>query len=273
MGIATEMKELTRNIASSHEDRMKRIGEIREEVNQAMGEARDMIKSFEDSRQETSRQLRRDLARDKASRKSEVTGMLRGFERTRKEEGAQMRKELTQGVAERRSEVNRMLADAQQTIKGFRSHREKMGTQLRRDLAKDTARRNSEVKEMRGDFQKAQADVRAELKEAKAAWQGLASTIPAKRSGAGIPPKAEAPIAKDKIRDFEKEMRAIVNEHSEGINLAGVADGLGVAPVILGRTVKSLLDKGKIRKEGKFYFPTPSEVDAEQGPHFRPPLR
>jgi len=272
MGIATEMKELTRNIASSHEDRMKRIGEIREEVNQAMGEARDMIKSFEDSRQETSRQLRRDLARDKASRKSEVTGMLRGFERTRKEEGAQMRKELTQGVAERRSEVNGMLADAQQTIKGFRSHREKMVTQLRRDLAKDTARRNSEVKEMRGDFQKAQADVRAELKEAKAAWQGLASTIPAKRSGAEIPQKAETLAAEETI-DLEAKMLAAVNEHSEGINLAGVADGLGVAPVILGRTVKSLLDKGKIRKEGKFYFPTPSEVDAEQGPHFRPPLR
>jgi len=248
MGIATEMKELTRNIASSHKDRMRRVGEIRGEAKEVRGEARDMIKSFEDSRQEASRQLRRDLSRDKASRKSEVTGMLKGFKRTRREEGAQMRKELKQGVAERRSEVNGMLADAQQTIKGFRSHREKMGTQLRRDLAKDTARRNSEVKEMRGDFRKAQGNVRADLKEAKAAWQGLASTMQAKRVRVETPVKAEAP-------DLETEMLAIVNKHLEGINLAGVADSLGVAPVMLGRASKSLLDKGKIRKDEKLYFP------------------
>ena len=99
MGIAAEMKELTRNIASSHEDRMRRLGEIREEAREVREEAQDMIKCFEDSRQETSRQLRRDLARDKASRKSEVTGILRGFEHTRRAEGAQMRKELAQGVA------------------------------------------------------------------------------------------------------------------------------------------------------------------------------
>jgi hypothetical protein len=259
MGIASEMKELTRNIASSHKDRMRRLGEIREEANQVRGEAQDMIKSFEDSRQEASRQLRRHLARDKASRKSEVTGMLRGFERTRREEGAQMRKELTQGVAERRSEVNGMLADAQQTIKGFRSHREKMGTQLRRDLARDAARRNSEVKEMRGDFQKAQAEVRAELKEARVVWQELASTLQSKRGGAGIPPKAEAPAAKEEIRDLKTEMLAAINEHPEGINLAGVADSLGVAPVVLGRVSKSLLDKGKIRKDEKLYFPAASE--------------
>jgi hypothetical protein len=252
MGIASEMKELTRNIASSHVDRRMRIGEIREEANGVRGEAQDMIKSFEDSRQETSRQLRRDLARDKASRKSEVTGMLRGFEHTRREEGAQMRKELAQGVAERGSEVNGMRTDAQRTIKGFRSHREKMGTQLRRDLAKDTARRNSEVKEMRSDFQKAQAEVRAELKEARVAWQGLASTMQSKRGSAETSLKAEAP-------DLETEMLTAINEHPEGINLAGVADSLGVAPVVLGRVSKSLLDKGKIRKDEKIYFPIASE--------------
>jgi hypothetical protein len=255
MGIATEMKELTHNIASSHKDRMTRLGEIREEANQVRGEAQDMMKSFEDSRQETSRQLRRELAGDKASRKSEVTGMLRGFERTRRAEGAQMRKELAQGVAGRRSEVNGMLADAQRTIKGFRSHREKMGTQLRRDLAKDTARRNSEVKEMRSGFRRIQAGVRAELKEARVLWQKLASTMQSKRGGAGIPPKAEAPAAKEEIRDLETEMLAAIKEHAGGITLAGIADSLGVAPVVLGRVSKNLLYKGKIRKNEKLYFP------------------
>jgi uncharacterized protein YfiM (DUF2279 family) len=260
MGIATGMKELTRDIASSHRARARRLGEIREEANEARGEAQDMIKGFEDSRQETSRQLRRDLAHDNTGRKSEVTGMLRGFQRTRREEGAQMRRGLTQGAAERRSEVNGMLADAQQTIKGFRSHREQMSTQLRRDLAKDTARRNSEVKKMRGNFQKAQAEVRADLKEARVVWQGLAGTRQAKKGGTGVPSKAaEALVAKEEIRDLDAEMLTVVNAHSEGITLAGIAESLGVAPIVLGRASKSLLDKVEIRKEGKLYFPASSE--------------
>jgi len=266
MGIASEMKELTRNIASSHEDRMRRVGEIREEANEAREEAQGLLLGFETLRKETNRQLRQDLARDKTSRKSEVTGMLRGFERTRGKEGAQMRKELAQGVAERRSEVNGMRADAQQTIKGFRSHREKMGTQLRRDLAKDTARRSSEVKEMRSGFRRIQAGVSAELKEAKVLWQGLASTMQSKRGRAETPLRADAP-------DLETEMLAAINKHPEGINLAGVADSLGVAPVVLGRTSKSLLEKGEVHKEGKLYFPVDGKEEAKQGLHFRPPLR
>jgi YesN/AraC family two-component response regulator len=254
MGIATGMKELTRDIASSHRARTRRLGEIRKQANEARGEAMSLIMGFEAYRQETSRQLRRDLAQDKVSRKSEVTGMLKGFERTRREEGAQMSKELTQGVAERRSEVNGMLADAQQTINSFRSHRKQMSTQLRRDLVKDTARRNSEVKKMRGHFQKAQAEVRDDLREARTTWQGLTSTMPAKRSRAEIPQKAET-LAVEETIDLEAKMLAVVNEHPEGMTLSGIADIIGVAPVVLGRTIKSLVDKAEIRKEEKLYFP------------------
>jgi hypothetical protein len=273
MAIATEMKELTRDITSSHRARARRLGEIRKEIKQTRGEAQDMIHSFEDSRRESHRQLRQDLARDKASRKSEVTGMLGNFERTRREEGAQMRRELTQGVTERRSEVNGMRVDAQQTIKGFRSQREKMGIQLRRDLAKDTAQRNSVVKEMRGDFRKAQAEVKADLKGARDAWQGLASNMQAKKDAVKAPLKMEAPTVKEKISDLETQMLAAVSKHPEGMTLAGIADSLGVAPVVLGRVSKSLMNKRKIRKEEKLYFPAASESKAKQGLHFRPPLR
>ena len=99
MGIASEMKELTRDITSSHKDRVKRIGEIREEVKGAGAEAQDMIHSFKDSRKETNRQLRQDLARDKARRKSETTAILKeahnilkDFNASRKEVSAQLRK-------------------------------------------------------------------------------------------------------------------------------------------------------------------------------------
>ena len=51
MGIASEMRRLTQDIASSRQDRAKRLGEIR-------GEAQDMIHSFKDSRQELKAELK-----------------------------------------------------------------------------------------------------------------------------------------------------------------------------------------------------------------------
>lgn len=117
----------------------------------------------------------------------------------------------------------------------------------------------SDVKRMQSDFQKARGDVKADLKEARFTWQGLASTMQPKRGRIGIPPKAEATAAEEEIRDFKTEMLAAVNAHPEGINLAGIADSLSVVPVVLGRASKSLLDKGKIRKDGKLYFPAAIE--------------
>jgi len=58
MGIALGMKELTRDIASSHEDRTKRLGEIKGETKQVRGEARDLIKTFQSSRKELRAELK-----------------------------------------------------------------------------------------------------------------------------------------------------------------------------------------------------------------------
>jgi len=320
MGIASEMKELTSNIASSHKDRRMRLGEIREEAKEVRGETQDMIKSFEDSRQETNRQLRQDLVQDKARRKSEAAGILReaqnilkGFEASRKETSARLRVELSEGAAERRAEVKKTLGDARKLIRGFRIFRQNLssglrkdlsrsvarsraevgkllgdarsmvigfrtsrketGGQLRKDLAQSRASRESDVKRMIGDFGQARGNVKADLREAMAAWQGLAGTIRAKKDRVEIPPKAETPAAKEEIPDLEIKVLAAVNEHPEGINLAGVAENLGVAPIVLGMASKSLLDKGGIRKEKKLYFPAASEGEAGEGFHFRPPLR
>jgi hypothetical protein len=209
MGIATEMKELTKDIASSHEDRMKRIGEIGEEASEVREEAQDLVSGFHTSRKHETAELRRDLARGEAKRKTDVKEMLKGFQSSRREEGTQMRKELAQGLVERRSEL----------------------------------------REMQGNFRKAQAGVRADLREAAAAWQELANTMQAKRA------RPRAPVPKQKAPDLEAKLLAAVNEHPEGITLPEVAYSLGVVPIVLGRASRSLLDKGKIRKKEKFYFP------------------
>ena len=58
MGIASEMRRLTQDIASSHDDRTKRVGEIREEAKQVRGQVRDLIKGFQTSRKELKAELK-----------------------------------------------------------------------------------------------------------------------------------------------------------------------------------------------------------------------
>ena len=261
MGIASEMKELTRNIASSHEDRMRRLAEIREEVDEARGEARGLITGFEALRRETNRQARRDLARDKAQRKSETRGILKeaqdilkSFETSRKEANARLREDLSQGTTVVRSEAREILGQASRLIKGFSKSRQNVSARLRKDLAQSKADVESGVKQMISDFGHARGDVRADLKEARAVWQGLSSTRQARKARVEIPHRTETPVVEKEIRDLDAEMLAVVSEHPEGINLVRVAEGLGVAPIVLGRASKSLIDKGKIRRDEKLYF-------------------
>jgi hypothetical protein len=142
-----------------------------------------------------------------------------------------------------------------------------MGTQLRKDLASYDRGIESEVSGMR-------QETMADMKEARTAWQGLSSTTQTKRSSAEIPLKAEAPEANEENPDLEVKLLAAIGEYpAGGITLAELASTLGVAPVVLGWVSKSLMKKGKIRKEEKYYFPAAGESKAAQGLHFMPPLR
>jgi hypothetical protein len=256
MGIATEMKEITKDIASSHEDRVKGIGEIQEEASKVIREAQSLIKGFEVSRKQTGRQLGRDLNRNKAHRKSEATGILReaqdilrDFETSRKQASDQLRKDLSQGTAEVRTKAKEILEDAEKSIKGFHASREKLSSELRRELSRSRSEAKYEVGGLLGDFRKTQANVRADIKGAQVAWQELANNMKTKRAKLG------APVPKQEAHDLEAKLLAAVNKRPDGITLTGVAYSLGVAPIVLGRASRSLLDKGKIRKKEKLYFP------------------
>jgi len=58
MGIASEMKELTRDITSSRRDRANKLGEIRQETSQTREEAHDLIKGFQASHKELKAELK-----------------------------------------------------------------------------------------------------------------------------------------------------------------------------------------------------------------------
>ena len=249
MAIAPGIRDITQGIISSHDARM----------------------AWEAERKRASAELKKELTQGVAARKSEVKGMLNDFEAShkamstelrkglaqgeaeRKKASAELKKGLTQGVAVRKSEVKDMLGD-------FQRSRKQTSAQLRRELADYDRGIKSEVAKIRQETQ-------ADLRQASATWQGLAETMRAKRSGVKAPPKVkptveekvEVPPAEEQIPDLEAKLLDAVREHPEGITLTEVAGSLGVAPIVLGRASRKLVDEGKIRKEDKDYFPVSTE--------------
>jgi hypothetical protein len=163
---------------------------------------------------------------------------------------------MARSAVKSRTEVRKLLGNTRNLLEDIRMSRRETVNQLRKDLAQARSSAKSDVRQMLNRFHKTRQDLGAELKKARAARQESASTKHV-RSRAETPLKSETSAAEGEIR--EEEMLAVINKHPEGINLAGVAGRLGVAPVVLARASKSLLDKRKIRKDEKLYFPAAGE--------------
>jgi len=279
MAITPGMKDITQDIASSYDVRAAGLGKSKDEV-------KEMLGSFQASHKKMSTHLRRDLAQDKAKVKSKVKAMRNGFQTSHKEMGSALRKDLAGHTQAVKVEVAEMRGK-------IRTSHKEMSTQLKKTLAQGVSARKPEVKSMLSDFHNSRTQTRAQLnkeladydrgiknevartrqetkadlKEARTTWQGMVRTIEAKRAEVKAPPKAEvpvaeeieAPIAEEEIPHLEARLLAMINLHPEGIALAEVAEKFGVAPIVLGRASKSVADKGKIRKEGRLYFPVASE--------------
>jgi len=270
MGIAAGMKDIVQDIVSSHETRIAEVKGLKEEANEMLG-------SFKASQDKMGAQLRKDLARDKAKMGAEVSAMRSGFQSSLKEMSSALKKDLaehTQGIRSEAAKVHQEICASHQD----------MSRKLKKDLAQSAAACKSEVKDMLNDFQRSHKqtgvqlrkeltdydrgiksevagmlqETRGDLMEARTAWQGLASSMQTKIGGAEIPQKAETLVVEETI-DLEAKMLAVVNEHPEGITLAEIADSIGVATIVLGRAVKSLVDKAEIRKDEKFYFSAATE--------------
>jgi hypothetical protein len=261
MGIATDMGRLTQDIVSGHEDRAKALSEMREETRRLTRETQEFIAGLQASHQEMAEQLRTQLAEEKTALISEVIGMLNNYRYSRREEAAQLHKKLAMKRWRIKQEVDQHLGDAQRLVQGFRRSRMESGEQVRKELARFRTLVQSDVKDMLTNFDKAQAEVKAELGEAAAAWQELALFM---REGfaRAKPIEEKAPeVYEEKAkqpgqtRDLEAELLAAIEENLGGTTLAEAAKSLGVAPIALGRPSRILLDKGKIRKAAKLYFP------------------
>jgi len=305
MGIAAGMKDIVQDIVSSHDVRAAELGKSKDEV-------KEMLGSFHASHKKMGTQLRGDLAQDKAKVKSKVKAMRNGFQTEHKEMGTALRKDLaghTQAVkgevAEMRGKIRtshkEMSTQLKESLAQGETERKEASAGLKRELTQGAATRKSDGKGMLSDFQRSRKqtgtqlrraladydrgiksevagmrqETKADLKEARTTWQGMAHTMEAKRAGVKVPPKVEVPlaekveapvaeemegpVAEEEMPELEAKLSLMVTLHPEGITLAGVAEKLDVAPIVLGRASRSLIKKGKIRKEDKLYFPVGTE--------------
>jgi uncharacterized protein YicC (UPF0701 family) len=229
MGIASSMRDLAQNIASSHEDRTKIVLEIREEAGRVTGDAQDLIKGFQTSRSQSGAQLRKDLARDKASRKSDVKkmlgdarGLIKGFHASRRKEGAQLREDLARGAADRRSDVNAILGDSRQSIRDFRSRRKEASSELREELAQSHASRKSEVAELLKSAQDLVTDLGKSRQETgKKLRKDLAQGRADRESGVKEM-RSEFRKSQAEVRSDIDEARAAWQELTRGVKKATV---------------------------------------------------
>ena len=260
MGIAAGMKGIVQNIVCSREERVAEVKGLKKEANEMLG-------SFKASHKKMGAQLRRELADDKSKMGAEVKAMRSGFQSSRKEMSSVLKKDLaehTQGVKDEAASLRQEMGA---------SHQE-MSAKLRGNLAQGLAARKSEAQQFRkelADYDRGiksevsgmRQETKADLGEARTAWQELTRGV--KKDTVKATPEAvkaevvEAAPVEEETTDLEAKLLAAITEHPEGITLTEVAESLGVAPIVFGRVSKKLVDEGRIRKEGRVYFPASTE--------------
>jgi chaperonin cofactor prefoldin len=159
-----EMRSLAEEIVRCYEDRIAGIAQIRDTATQLRETVRTDLKEFRDSRTAMGWELRADLARSVADRKSAVSTELK--------------------------ELNR-------TLEELNSTRGAMSTRLKADLARGVADRKGDVGAMRKGFDAELKEVRTVLAGGRDEWQKLTATMQAKIGVLVVevkPPKAIAPV-------------------------------------------------------------------------------
>ncbi|PIP12109.1 MAG: hypothetical protein COT45_02105 [bacterium (Candidatus Stahlbacteria) CG08_land_8_20_14_0_20_40_26] len=261
MGIAEDFERLTEDFVSSYDERMAVLNGIKKDTRALLASAQDLLAQFEKARNKMGTELRKTLERDNTAMQDEVKRLMKGFASERDAMAKAQKDTLLKGVVELRDEVSTMLD-------GFTKARGEMARALRSGLAKDKKDRSNEVARLLDGFRREQKILIDELKKTNAAWNKLVSEM-AKKRGTPVKPVVKPRPPKPKVEEkvvpeveevkpeetLEEGILRIVNSNPDGIVLRDIGDSLGLAPIRLARTIKALVDEGKIRKEDNLYYP------------------
>jgi len=245
MSNAEALRSLAQDMAQAHEDRTKRISEIRKETAEFLG----------------------DIGKQNRQRQSDVSGMLAGFAK----EDTERAKEIATLLKEFDKQHQAMSVELKSGLARAESER-------KTQTAAEIRQRQSDVSGMLAGFRRDSA-------ETAAAWKELVATMQAKRGGVAVAPppvrerkvvEEEAPVAEvlpeaivepapvaEAIEEEAREEKAaleerivgLIRDRAVGIKLAEIAEDVGEARIKVGNITRMLINESKISKEGLLYFP------------------
>jgi gas vesicle protein len=280
MGIADSMKEITEDIITSYDVRVKAVGDLSADthktlkgfssdrkkmgkeqaktlsnfVNDLTRNVGDMLKGFQKNHKQMSNDQAKSLADFVENLANDVGSMLNGFQKDR----GKMSKELKNKLAK---EVKEIETYVKKRLKEFNEAHTEMSDALKMSLAKYVSDIASGVKKLLGEYS-------SDMKKAANAWQGMSKTIARARKGRAEVPKVEAKVKVRPVKeaveeveevppeiDIEEKVLEFINRHPEGVKVSDMEEPIGVARTRLGVIAKRLLDEGRVRKEENLYFP------------------
>lgn len=282
MGIADSMKEITEDIITSYDVRVKAVGDL-------AADTRKTLKGFSSDRKKMGKEQAETLSNFVNDLTRNVGNMLKGFRKNHKQMSNEQAKSLADFVENLANDVGSML-------NGFQKDRGKMSKELKNKLAKEAKEIETYVKKRLKEFNEAHTEMSdalkmslakyvsdiasgvkkllgeysSDMKKAANAWQGMSKTLARARKGGAAVPKVEAKVkvrpVKEAVEEVEEEevspeteleekVLKFIEKHPKGVKVGDMEEHLGVARTRLGVIAKRLLDEGRVRKEENLYFP------------------
>lgn len=239
------------------------MGDIENYVAELSKNTAELMNVFSNDHKAMSEKLRSDLSKGEADRLKDFKGMIGNIEKDIKDietyvksklkefsdehidMSAELKKELSKYVAGIIKETNQLLG-------GFAKEREKMAsnwkalndTMARLRSGKPIVEKKVKVRPVAEAIEEEKPKPKPEPEPEKPVEEPKPKPKPAKK---------EQPWEKD--IPIEDKVLAFINAHPKGVQVGDMEEPLGVIRMRLGVIAKKLLDKGKVKKVDKEYFP------------------
>jgi hypothetical protein len=173
MAIAEDMKKMTENILASRHDRAKVLTGVATDTHKIMADARKSVKGFSADRTQMAAKQARDLAGFAGGLSKNVHVLLKDAQNFVKE----IRKDHTQMSEDQAKKLSGFAADLTRgtgaMLDGFNKSRNSMAKELKGRLAKEIKGIRGEVKNILNEADKFVGGFRADMTQARKAWQNM----------------------------------------------------------------------------------------------------
>lgn len=189
--IAEDMKKLTEDIITSHDLRVKTLGDLVSHTHGLMTDARKTVKGFTLDRKKMAGEQAKDLTNFANGLSKDVQSMLKKAQDMVKE----FRKSNTQTSKEQAKNLANFVSDLTKSVaamlNGFEKERDKMSKDLKDNLSRQIKDIQSEVKRILNEADNLIGEYSSEMGQARKAWKDMSKAVDKARQS-GVIPRIEA---------------------------------------------------------------------------------